>query len=447
MASADQLTRWTFDDKSHVHRVDHMNDFDDNFEIHLTSHHQSKEEKEHDAGLRTVLLESRLSFGPKSGLASARFRYSYLNPFLSNRRLSGRIGGEMLPNYFLDFARPGQRQASHEIAIGTFFLQRHGLGETTISDSVATFSRSKNIETLLINGRKVYSSEIDFDHCQGKISAIKRKIRRESGEFKQVQTFKYDHDGQLITFETSSGDWQFNYDDDGNMISSSCSITRQKNDMVFDNHGRQIRRNDGAFVYDDLGRIIRGPNGSKYYYTTSSRLAKAQLVNGDYVKYTYDHLGRLISTKSSSGNVTQYFYAFVDKPSLVSHVYEPLQGLLISLIYDDRGHLIFMDRNGAQSYVICDTIGSPILLLSIDGKITHEINRSPFGKKNFESTPNQLPIVIGFAGGIEDDLAGLLHIQVGTNTKNLKFYFYFSELLHSLFSQISISILFHSLHF
>ena len=125
-----------------------------------------------------------------------------------------------------------------------------------------------------------------------------------------------------------------------------------------------------------------------------------------------DHLNRLVAKESSNGTQTQLFYAFPDKPFLVSHVYSPKQGVLQSLIYDDGGQLIYLDYDGEKSYVICDTIGSPILTVSPTGKITREINRQPFGKVTYDSLHGTESLPLGFAGGISDDETGILHIQV-----------------------------------
>jgi hypothetical protein len=45
------------------------------------------------------------------------------------------------------------------------------------------------------------------------------------------------------------------------------------------------------------------------------------------VSYFYDHLGRLCGRKDTAENSTQYFYAYPEKPYLVSHVYSSRAGV------------------------------------------------------------------------------------------------------------------------
>jgi YD repeat-containing protein len=66
------------------------------------------------------------------------------------------------------------------------------------------------------------------------------------------------------------------------------------------------------------------------------------------VTYYYDHLGRLCGRKDSADNSTQYFYAFPDRPFLVSHVFSSRTGRLSTLVYDDRDRLMFADVDQVQ---------------------------------------------------------------------------------------------------
>lgn len=50
---------------------------------------------------------------------------------------------------------------------------------------------------------------------------------------------------------------------------------------------------------------------------------------------------RLASRKDNFGNVTQFFYTNQDRPHEVGQIYSPRDGKLMTLIYDDRGHLIY----------------------------------------------------------------------------------------------------------
>ena len=82
--------------------------------------------------------------------------------------------------------------------------------------------------------------------------------------------------------------------------------------------------------------------------------------NGNKIEYLYDYQGRLIA-KYKNEDVSQFFYAFYDKPHLLSHVYKPREGSLVSLVYGRDDRLIFMSRDTQDFYVATDRNGSPLL--------------------------------------------------------------------------------------
>ena len=59
--------------------------------------------------------------------------------------------------------------------MGQFVIHPLNLNETTISDGVATFSRSETTDTLIISGRKLYFATYLLDAC-GRIEAIRQKL-------------------------------------------------------------------------------------------------------------------------------------------------------------------------------------------------------------------------------------------------------------------------------
>lgn len=50
---------------------------------------------------------------------------------------------------------------------------------------------------------------------------------------------------------------------------------------------------------------------------------------------------RLSTRKDNFGNVTQFFYTNKDRPHEVSHIYSPRENRFMTLVYDDRGYLIY----------------------------------------------------------------------------------------------------------
>lgn len=52
-------------------------------------------------------------------------------------------------------------------------------------------------------------------------------------------------------------------------------------------------------------------------------------------------INRLTTRKDNFGNVTQFFYTNQERLYEVSQIYSPRDGKLMTLTYDDRGHLIY----------------------------------------------------------------------------------------------------------
>ena len=55
--------------------------------------------------------------------------------------------------------------------------------------------------------------------------------------------------------------------------------------------------------------------------------------------------------RDSSGGLTQFLYALPAKPWLVSHVYQPRESRMTSLVYDDMDRLIFVKINQVSESV------------------------------------------------------------------------------------------------
>ena len=115
--------------------------------------------------------------------------------------------------------------------------------------------------------------------------------------------------------------------------------------------------------------------------------------------------------KFKNDDISQFFYAYRDKPHLLSHVYKPREGSLVSLVYDHQDRLIFMSRDTQEFYIVTDRNGSPLLAITPEGIIMKELTRTPYGQVTYDSNRN-LELPIGFHGGIYDNDVRLIHFQV-----------------------------------
>lgn len=87
----------------------------------------------------------------------------------------------------------------------------------------------------------------------------------------------------------------------------------------------------------------------------------------------------------------------------MSHIYSPRDGKLMSLVYDDRGHLIFAQVYRHKYYVATDQCGTPVMVFNQYGEGIREIMRSPYGHIVYDSNP-YLYLPIDFCGGLLDQV-------------------------------------------
>ena len=394
---------------------------EEGFTMKLTELHDAKatEEEEGRGRMRVELAERRISFGPRTGYAAAKFEYGFeasagggiVMGCLAS--VSGRIGAVEIPDCHLHQGWGLGGHSGRRRSVGQFFLHLQSLNMTTISDAAATFSKTSNTLKLLVNTREVVSVRHEREPCRGQIIATEIRVRKEAGIFKQTRRYKYDDDGMLVKATVSRGgggnrEWRFRYDPDGNLIKHN------RNAFAYDDWGRLQRVKDARLVYDGLGRVVVNHNGNKFDYTTSDLVRSAKIDrSGLRINYHYDHEGRLVGRKDTAGNSTQYFYSLPDKPNLVTHVYWPLRGALTSLVYDDDDKLIYADiGGGTRYYVVTDDFGSPTHFVTTEGKVVKEVSASPYGSLDSGASDEiSERIPIGFAGGIADTEAGIIHLQ------------------------------------
>jgi hypothetical protein len=76
----------------------------------------------------------------------------------------------------------------------------------------------------------------------------------------------------------------------------------------------------------------------------------------------------------------------------------------MSLLYDDRGHLIFIKTLRQNYYIASDQSGTPVMVFNEYGEGIREMMRSPFGHIVYDSNP-YLYLPIDFCGGILDPVS------------------------------------------
>ncbi|CAH0560894.1 unnamed protein product [Brassicogethes aeneus] len=357
-----------------------------------------------------LLTEERIDFGAKTGLSNAKFTYEYDN----NYRLinaAGRIGGQNLPLYNLAY----KSKTGALDMIGPFKISKPKHNETQVYDGTALFTSKTNakfLETqisLTIHGMEVFRMEFTHD-MHGRISQTRTYTKNVGvNTYTNVKNYTWDCDGQLLGVEAQEP-WGFRYDDNGNML----SLTYRGNTipMDYNNMDRIIKFAEGQYKYDTRGLVTQNAREEKFHYNSKGLLIRATKRGRFDVRYFYDHMDRLSARKDNFGNVTQFFYNNEFRPREVSQIYSPRDGKLMSLVYDDRGHLVYAQVYRHKYYVATDQCGTPVMIFNQYGEGIREIMRSPYGHIVYDSNP-YLYLPIDFCGGLLDQVTSLVHMPNG----------------------------------
>ncbi|XP_050491043.1 teneurin-a isoform X4 [Bombus huntii] len=375
--------------------------------IHSERDVEYKWDYQYSAGL---LVEERIDFGAKTGLSNAKFTFDYDSNFrLIN--VQGRIGGQTLPTHTMAYSpRTGMLEQ-----IGQFKITRPQPNETTVFDGTALFSRitdDRFLETqvtLTIHQLEVFRMEFTHD-TRDRINQTRTYTRNVAvNTYTNVKNYTWDCDGQLTGVEAQEP-WGFKYDANGNML----SLTYRGNTipMEYNSLDRIVKFGEGLYKYDNRGLVVQNAREERFNYNAKGLLVRATKRGRFDVRYYYDHLDRLATRKDNYGNVTQFFYNNQKRPHEVSQIYSPRDGKLMSLVYDDRGHLIYAQVYRHKYYIATDQCGTPIMIFSQYGEGIREIMRSPYGHIVYDSNP-YLYLPVDFCGGLLDQVTSLVHMPNG----------------------------------
>lgn len=357
-----------------------------------------------------LLTEERIDYNAKTGLSNAKFAYEYDSSFRLTS-VQGRIGGQNLPvqafSYSTNTGAPEQ--------IGQFKVAHPKLNQTSVFDGTANFIRTQDgrfLETqmaLTIHRMQVFRMEFSHD-MHGRISQTRTYTRNVGvNTYTNVKNYTWDCDGQLIGVEAQEP-WGFRYDDNGNML----SLTYRGNTipMEYNSMDRVIKFGEGQYKYDVRGLVAQNAREERFHYNTQGLLVRATKKGRFDVRYYYDHLSRLTTRKDNFGNITQFFYNNQERSHEVSQIYSPRDGKLMSLVYDDRGHMIYAQVYRHKYYIATDQCGTPIMIFNQYGEGIREIMRSPYGHIVYDSNP-YLYLPIDFCGGLLDQVTSLVHMPNG----------------------------------
>ncbi|XP_068237244.1 teneurin-a [Palaemon carinicauda] len=357
-----------------------------------------------------LLQELRIDYGARTGLSNVKFTYEYDSNFRETS-FAGRIGGQNLNPF--PFAYSASTGGPSQI--GHFEVTHNQLNDTTIHDGTAIFTRHLDSHlrvsetSVTMHNMEVFKLQI-FYNADGKITQTKTfTLNFHTKTYTNTKNYTYDADGQLISVEAKEP-WSFSYDANGNMLSLTYSTNTIP--MKYDSQDRIERFGEGVYRYNSRGAIVQNAHEVTYQYNARGLLVRAAKSGRFNIRYFYDHEDRLVARKDNFGNVTQFLYTDQRHPDQVTHIYSPRNGNLISLVYDDRGHIIFAQVYRNKYYIATDECGTPVMVFNQYGEVVREMTRSPYGHIMYDSNP-YLYLPVDFCGGLLETRTELVHMPKG----------------------------------
>ncbi|XP_005989547.1 teneurin-3 [Latimeria chalumnae] len=353
------------------------------------------------------LIDRQIFRFSEDGMVNARFDYSYDNSFRVTS-MQGVINETPLPIDLYQFDDISGKVEQ----FGKFGVIYYDINQI-ISTAVMTYTkhfdahgRIKEIQYEIFRSL-MYWITIQYDNM-GRVTKREIKIGPFANTTKYA--YEYDVDGQLQTvYLNDKIMWRYNYDLNGNLHLLNPSNSARLTPLRYDLRDRITRLGDVQYRLDEDGFLHQ--RGTEIFEYNSKGLLTRVYSKGSgwTVIYHYDGLGRRVSSKTNLGQHLQFFYADLNYPTRITHVYNHSSSEITSLYYDLQGHLFAMEiSSGEEFYIASDNTGTPLAVFSSNGMMLKQIQYTAYGEIYFDSNPD-FQLVIGFHGGLYDPLTKLIH--------------------------------------
>uniref|UniRef100_A0A4W5NVC2 Teneurin-3 n=1 Tax=Hucho hucho TaxID=62062 RepID=A0A4W5NVC2_9TELE len=337
------------------------------------------------------LVDRQIFRFSEDGMVNARFDYTYDNSFRVTS-MQAVINETPLPIDLYQFDDISGKVEQ----FGKFGVIYYDINQI-ISTAVMTYTkhfdvhgRIKEIQYEIFRSL-MYWITIQYDNM-GRVTKREIKIGPFANTTKYA--YEYDVDGQLQTvYLNEKMMWRYNYDLNGNLHLLNPGNSARLTPLRYDLRDRITRLGDVQYRLDDDGFLRQ--RGAEIFDWT--------------IQYRYDGLGRRVASRTSLGQHLQFFYADLNYPTRITHVYNHSSSEITSLYYDLQGHLFAMEiSSGEEFYIACDNTGTPLAVFSSNGLLLKQVQYTAYGEVYFDSNPDFV-LVIGFHGGLYDPLTRLLH--------------------------------------
>jgi RHS repeat-associated protein len=238
--------------------------------------------------------------------------------------------------------------------------------------------------TLTVKGSKRYENVVTRDDA----NRITKRVETIDGTTKTYD-YEYFPDGELKSVKDGATVLEaYTYDANGNRAGKTYSDDdRMTGTHVYDTAGFLVSRGADTFTYTDRGQL------------------KTATVGGQKVDYEYDASERLVA-RVAGGVRTEFLYGAPGSPFRVTA--SRVGGVLTQYFYDHSGLLIALERGGVRSYVGTDQVGTPRVITDATGAVVKTHATNAFGVRNKAAETGTFELPLGFAGGIEDPVTGLV---------------------------------------
>ncbi|XP_053714235.1 teneurin-3-like isoform X3 [Synchiropus splendidus] len=353
------------------------------------------------------LVDRQIFRFSEDGMVNARFDYTYDNNFRVTS-MQAVINETPLPIDLYQFDDISGKVEQ----FGKFGVIYYDINQI-ISTAAMTYTkhfdqhgRIKEIQYEIFRSL-MYWITIQYDNM-GRVTKREIKI----GPFANTTKYgyEYDVDGQLQTVSLNEKMmWRYNYDLNGNLHLFNPGISGRLTPLRYDLRDRITRLGDVQYKLDEDG-FLRQRGAEIFEYNSKGLLVRVYSKAASWtIQYRYDGLSRRVASRNSLGQHLQFFYADLNYPTRITHIYNHSSTEITTLYYDLQGHVFAMEiSSGNEFYIACDNTGTPLAVFNNNGLLLKQVQYTSYGEVYFDSNPDFV-LVIGFHGGLYDPLSRLLH--------------------------------------
>uniref|UniRef100_A0A8C7YY14 Teneurin transmembrane protein 3 n=1 Tax=Oryzias sinensis TaxID=183150 RepID=A0A8C7YY14_9TELE len=278
------------------------------------------------------LVDRQIFRFSEDGMVNARFDYTYDNSFRVTS-MQAVINETPLPIDLYQFDDISGKMEQ----FGKFGVIYYDINQI-ISTAVMTYTkhfdvhgRIKEIQYEIFRSL-MYWITIQYDNM-GRVTKREIKI----GPFANTTKYgyEYDVDGQLQTvYLNEKLMWRYNYDLNGNLHLLNPGNSGRLTPLRYDLRDRITRLGDVQYRLDEDG-LLRQRGAEIFEYNSKGLLTRVYSKAASWtITYRYDGLGRRVASKNSLGQHLQFFYADLNYPTRITHVYNHSSSEITSFYYD-----------------------------------------------------------------------------------------------------------------